>query len=63
MTQIVVEISDGMVKAVLGIPEGIKVLIRDYDTDGFEDGLETDEDGFKYFGTTYVSREGLTPVN
>ena len=49
MDRIIVRVEGGMVQSVEGIPPGVIVEVRDYDTDGLDDEeLETDDDGIPH---------------
>jgi hypothetical protein len=47
--RIVVVVSGGVVQDVLGVPPGIVVELHDYDTDGTDESLGIDEEGYPYF--------------
>jgi hypothetical protein len=34
-------------------PEGVKVIVKDYDTDGSEENVQHDEDGDNYIETIW----------
>ena len=45
---ILVEIENGQVTGITGIPYGFRVLVRDFDLDGLEDNqLTVNEDGWQ----------------
>ena len=49
MDRIIVRVEGGMVQSVEGVPPGVIVEVRDYDTDGLGDEeLETDDDGIPH---------------
>ena len=51
---ILVEIENGQVTEITGIPYGFRVLVRDFDLDGLEDHqLIVDEDGWQCHETVY----------
>ena len=53
MQEVILEINKGLVDAVQ-IPNGIKVVVRDYDVDVYDDNrLDTDEEGKKYIETIH----------
>jgi len=62
---IVLEVEGGVVHLVKGIPPGVEVEIRDYDTEGCsraeEKALPEDEDGRKYFCTLWTYDDAPAP--
>ena len=47
-----ITVEGGVVQNVVR-PEGVKVIVRDYDTDGSEDDLKQDDDGDDYIETIW----------
>jgi hypothetical protein len=35
-------------------PQGVKVIVKDYDTDGSEENLQQDDNGDNYIETTWA---------
>ena len=46
--QIIIEVRGGVVEVVSSTPFDIDVIVRDYDIDGSEEDLKTDENGDEY---------------
>jgi len=46
--RIVVVVSGGVVQDVVGVPPGVVVEVHDYDTDGSDESLGIDEEGYPY---------------
>ena len=51
-TEIVITVQGGLISDVV-LPDGMKVVVKDYDSDGFSEDIETDKDG----GGTFVRSE------
>lgn len=65
MLPIIVHIEDGMVKAVMQIPEGLAVEVRDYDLDGLEedDIFDPNKDGDgRTYSRQFYYEDGLNPA-
>jgi hypothetical protein len=53
MMQIVRVTMEGGVIQDIACPQGVKVIVRDYDTDGSEENLQQDDNGDNYIETTW----------
>jgi hypothetical protein len=55
---ITIEIQDGLLN-IFNIPEGITIVVRDYDTDGADpETLNQDSDGIDCFEAVHTSEDG-----
>lgn len=53
MTKIVHITVEGGVIQDAQVPDGVAVVVRDYDVDGAEDGLQQDENGDQYIESVW----------
>lgn len=53
MTKIVHITVEGGVIQDVQVPDGVAAIVRDYDVDGVEDGLQQDENGDQYIESVW----------